>query len=278
MKLTGAKVTSWPASQERENEDSAIIDPQGAVVVDGAGIPTSMRSGCSHSVAWYSQTLATRLQLRLANRDAAMRDALRSAIADVGAEHSDSCDLAAGSPSATVAAWRLTGATLEYLVLCDSSILLAFADGRDLEVTDTRLDEVVEPWVEKAMAQRTRSGATNLPQDILAARRAAVEALRNTKEGFWCCHHDPSAADEAVEGSVPLAVLRGVVLATDGATRGIHLLNIHTRKDVMDMVLPGLHGKLLGQIRTAEEQDKQTLALRSVKVHDDATLISARFQ
>ena len=130
-----------------------------------------------------------------------MRDALRSAIADVRAEHSDSCDLAAGSPSATVAAWRLTGASLEYLVLCDSSILLALADRRYLDVTDTRLDEVVEPSVHEAMAQCTHSGATNLRQDILAARRGAVEALRNTKEGFWCCHHDPAAADEAVASS-----------------------------------------------------------------------------
>jgi hypothetical protein len=48
-------------------------------------------------------------QFHLADPCVKMRDGLRSAIADVVAELENTCDLAAGSPSATVAAWRITG-------------------------------------------------------------------------------------------------------------------------------------------------------------------------
>ena len=205
-----------------------------------------------------------------------MREGLRSAIADVVAEHENTCDLAAGSPSATVAAWRVTGSDLEYLVLCDSSLLLSFTDGRHLEVTDDRLNQVVEPWAEAALAKRAQSGLSISPHDFRAAPRQAVEALRNTPEGFWCCHNDPAAADEALQGSIPLAALRGVVLATDGATRGIHLLGSHTLEETIEAALSGTPDELLGQIRAAEDAQAQSLTLQAVKVHDDATLVSAR--
>jgi hypothetical protein len=276
MEMAAVTVTSWPASPDRANEDSTADAPQVAVVVDGAGIPSSLRSGCSHSVAWYSRTLAMAFQLHLADPSVKMRDALRSAIADVVAEHENTCDLAAGSPSATVAAWRITSSDLEYLVLCDSSLLLSFTDGRHLEVTDDRLSQVVEPWVEAALAKRSKGGLSISPHDFRAASREAVESLRNTSEGFWCCHNDPAAADEALQGSIPLAALRGVVLATDGATRGIHLLGSHTLEETILAALSGTHDELLGQIRAAEDAQAQSLILQAVKVHDDATLVSAR--
>jgi hypothetical protein len=277
MKLTEVTLTSWAASSE-DNEDSTAIAPLVAVVVDGAGLPPSLRSGCSHSVAWYSRTLAKTFRRQLLDTRPTMRDALRTAIASVAAEHEDTCDLAAGSPSATVAAWRVVGASLQYLVLCDSSILLAFADGERLEVTDDRLSRVVEPRVEANLSQRSREGLSLSPHDVLRARRDAVEALRNTPGGFWCCHHDPAAADEALEDTVPLAALRGVVLATDGATRGLQVLGTHTLEELIETALSGRHDELLRQIRAAEEDQQESLTMRAVKVHDDATVVSARIR
>jgi hypothetical protein len=278
MEMAAVTVTSWPASPDRENEDSTANTPQVAVVVDGAGIPSSLRSGCSHSVAWYSRTLATTFQRHLADPCVKMQDALRSAIAEVVAKHENTCDLAAGSPSATVAAWRVTGSDLEYLVLCDSSLFLSFTDGRHLEVTDDRLGQVVGPWVEAATAQRAQGGMSISPDELHAASRQAVELLRNTPEGFWCCHNDPAAADEALQGSIPLPALRGVVLATDGATRGIHLLGSHTLEETIEAALSGTPDELLRQIRAAEDAQAQSLTLQAVKVHDDATLVSAKIR
>jgi hypothetical protein len=36
------------------------------------------------------------------------------------------------------------------------------------------------------------------------------------------------------------------------------------------------HGELLGQIRASEDAQAESIALQAVKVHDDATLVSAR--
>jgi len=278
MEMAAVTVTSWPASPDRENEDSTASTPHVAVVVDGAGIPSSLRSGCSHSVAWYSRTLATTFQLHLADPCVTMQDALRSAIAEVVAKHENTCDLSAGSPSATVAAWRVTGSDLEYFVLCDSSLLLSFTDGRHLEVTDDRLGQVVGPWVEATTAQRAHGGLSISPDEIRAASRQAVESLRNSPGGFWCCHNDPAAADEALQGSIPLAALRGVVLATDGATRGIHLLGSHTLEETIEAALSGTPDELLRQIRATEDAQAQSLTQQAVKVHDDATLVSAKIR
>lgn len=207
-----------------------------------------------------------------------MRDALRSAISDVVAEHENTCDLAAGSPSATVAAWRVTGSHLEYLVLCDSSILLSFADGSFLEVTDDRMSRVVEPWIEAALAQGSRTDLLISPQELLAVRGEALDTLRNTSNGFWCTQNHPAAADEALEGSIPLHELRGVVLATDGVTRGIHLLGSHTLEAIVEAALSDGHNQLLEQIRAAEDDQRETLAMHAIKVHDDATLVSAKIR
>lgn len=276
IELTGVKVTSWPASADRENEDSTACASHIAVVVDGAGFPKSMRSGCSHSVAWYSRTLAAAFQFFLADPQLKMRDALRSAISEVVAEHENLCDLSAGSPSATVAAWRVTGSHFEYLVLCDSSILLSFTDGRYLELTDDRMGRVVRRWIEAALAQGSRTDLLISPQELLEVRGEALDTLRNTSNGFWCCQNDPAAADEALEGSIPLHELLGVVLATDGVTRGIHLLDSHTLEGTVEAALSNAHDQLLEQIRAAEDDQRDSLALSATKVHDDATLISGK--
>lgn len=276
IELTEVKATSWPASADRENEDSTACSSHVAVVVDGAGFPKSMRSGCSHSVAWYSRTLAAAFQFFLTDLQVTMRDALASAISNVVAEHENLCDLAAGSPSATVAAWRVTESHLEYLVLCDSSILLSFVDGRYLEVTDDRISRVIEPWIGAALAQGSRTDLMISPQELLAVRGEALDTLRNTSNGFWCAQNDPAAADEALEGSIPLHELRGVVLATDGVTRGIHLLDSHTLEETVEAALFNGHDQLLEQIRAAEDDQRETLVLSAIKVHDDATLVSAK--
>ena len=137
-------------------------------------------------------------------------------------------------------------------------------------MTDNRLSQVVKPWVEAVLAKRAQSGMSTSPHEIRAASRESVESLRNTPGGFWCCHNDPAAADEALQGSIPLAALRGVVLATDGATRGIHLLGSHTLEEPIEAALSGTPDELLRQIRAAEDAQAQSLTLQAVKVHDDA--------
>ena len=73
MTATQIHLATWPASLESENEDSAIATPEMAIVVDGAGLPESMRMGCNHSVAWFSGALASAFQHNLNEAGASMR-------------------------------------------------------------------------------------------------------------------------------------------------------------------------------------------------------------
>lgn len=231
------------------DEDAAGSLGSAAVLVDGAGLPASLRAGCAHSVAWYSHLLAARLLGALQDPALSLREALRLAIAEVAAAHGPDCRLEDGSPSATVVAVRWGAERLEHLVLADSSLLLDHADGRVERRTDPRVDEVVA-------AHRTV---------------AAVEARRNAPGGFWVARHEPAAAEEAWVGSVPLTGLRAVHLVSDGVTRAIDLLGLHTASTLSDALLAA-PDEVIAQVRAVERE--LSTPRRPRKIHDDATALT----
>jgi len=61
----------------------------------------------------------------------------------------------------------------------------------------------------------------------------------------------------------------------DRGDRGIHLPGSHTLERTVETAPSGTHDELLGQIRAAEKDQQESLALHAVKIHDDATLVSA---
>lgn len=261
---------SLPASIERPNEDAVFLEDGVAVVVDGAGLPRSMRAGCLHSVAWYSHELAQAFGVALLDRLLTMPQALSRAIADVAKRHGG-CNLNGGSPSATVAAWRLHLGLVEYLVLCDASVVVATVDDV-VEVTDDRLSVLMAERLGPITA--TTSDGVLAASAVLEARGAVLESSRNLAGGFWCCQTDPSAADHALVGSSPLPDTVGIVIASDGATRGFQALGAHSVEEFMTRALAGEGAGLLGDIRAAERAQRQHLLASAVKVHDDATLVA----
>lgn len=240
------------------------------VVVDGAGIPADLRRGCSHSVAWFARSVADTLHGRLVSRSTSMIDALAETIDLVKASHAATCDLIGGSPSATVAAWRVADDQLEYLVLCDASLVLIDDHGRSVEVTDHRLPRVLGS---AGPAGTEASTAADLDQ-LRAARRAAVEAARNRPGGFWCVHTDASAATEAVHGVVAVTSLAGVLALSDGAARAYDLLGTHTLDEFSTQALSGQLQALSDTIRGTETNQAEDLRRQGLKVHDDLTIIA----
>jgi len=263
-------VCSYPGSPERKNEDRALATETVAVVVDGAGMPASSRTGCWHSVAWYAETLSHALVERLTTSAISMRDALAAALEDTLEAHGPRCRPTEGSPSATVASWRIGQDRLDYLVLGDASVSLSVVGGRTEHVSDHRLNAAVGPAVERVTAAGG-SGA-----DLRTARLQAVEETRNQPDGFWCCHHNPDAAREAVTGSRDLALLDGAVLASDGAARGFELLGCHGLTDFVNLAVAGRHESIRETIRSAEFAQSQRLDSLGLKIHDDASIVSLR--
>lgn len=268
--MTLVSTVSVAAGHVAENEDAFALADGIGVVVDRAGLPKSLRAGCSHTVAWYADVLATSFCDRLQRHDTTMRAALAEAIADVRASHQNTCRLEEGSPSATVAAWRLTPDAIEYLVLCDASVILALRDGTVHEVTDDRIAVVTAPLID---VHRTTPAHRHAVDELRTARRAAVERTRNQPGGFWCCHTDPAAADEAIYGQVGRDTVLAVIAASDGATRGHQLLNALPIRELAHAVLSGDAPSVVERIRRAERMD-DSLKTRAIKQHDDATLVA----
>lgn len=244
------------SAPDRANEDAALAVGPVAVLVDGAGIPRAYRAGCVHSVAWFATNLAAELAAALADPSMPMRPALAAAVRAVRDLHAHTCDLDAGSPSATVVAVRERGEVLEHLVLCDSSLFLRARDGGTARITDDRL---------AVIATSGRSGDE-------------IEALRNRPGGFWVARHEERAAEEALVGSVPLVDLAGAVLASDGVTRACDELGLMDAATLgSDCATATGAVRLISRIREAEVRRaaEGTPGLR--KVHDDATVIGCSF-
>jgi Protein phosphatase 2C len=241
-------LTSDPAIPGAD-EDAAGVLGDVAVVLDGAGIPQRFRAGCRHSVAWYSHALAGHLLLRAQPPEVSLRTALARAIADVRVLHQGECELAGGSPSATVVAVRRTSEHLEHLVLSDSSLLLSRQDGTVDRLTDTRIDDVVRE-------ERTAE---------------SIEARRNAQGGFWVARHEPEAAEQALVGRTPLAELAAAHLVSDGITRTVDLLETHDAHALAE-VLGRSPEALIRTLRGAEEA--LAPGRRPRKLHDDATVLT----
>lgn len=256
------------AEPGRESEDACALGDGITVVVDGAGLPKSLRRGCSHSVAWYARMLAEAFRVRLADRTTSMADALGAAIAEVTASHADTCDLSLGSPSATVAAWRIAGDAVEHLVLCDASIVLIAPDGAPEEITDDRIDTAVE---RRARELADAAGLDEAPAEM---RFAALDQVRNVEGGFWCAHTAPDAAQHALTGCTPLHDLRAIVAASDGGTRGFQRFGAHTFEGFAALASTGHLAQIAAEIRAAEDSAGN---LPFTKPHDDLTLVAATF-
>ncbi|MFC6704113.1 protein phosphatase 2C domain-containing protein [Flexivirga alba] len=266
-------VVTSAAQPGHANEDAVALGPGVAVLVDGAGLPAHLRSGCTHTVSWYAHALADTFRDTLSHADTDTRTALARALRQVAARHGPGCDLDRGSPSGTVAAWRIGADAVEYLVLGDASIILTGPGGDVSEVTDDRLATVTEPIIASRVRHRVARGLATAPNDLREARRAAVEMTRNKAAGFWCCHHEPAAAGHAIVRTLARAQVASLVAASDGATRGYQLLGIHTVQDVARLAANGAGKTVIGAIR-AEEQRTRLLTDQGMKKHDDATLVA----
>ncbi|GAA2914070.1 integrase [Streptomyces mexicanus] len=259
------------ASPGRANEDFAAAAPGAAVLLDGAGV-AGAETGCTHGVAWFSGTLGG-LLLRSITADPVrpLAECLADSIRLVRSLHEDSCDLAyRASPTSTVVAARVGLGGLEYLVLGDSSLLLADKGGGTTVITDRRLDEV---------GKRLRGPVDALPTGspehsaALAEYRDALTGLRNRPDGFWIAGPDPQAAEHALTGTVPLDSLASATLLSDGATRLVDRFELADWEEALAVLSSCGPDELIRRVREAEDGDPHGRHWPRGKAHDDATVL-----
>ncbi|MEU6036941.1 protein phosphatase 2C domain-containing protein [Actinomadura sp. NPDC047616] len=264
-------LASEPGNPERDNEDFAAAAPGLVSVVDGAGAPAGLASGCSHSVSWYAHNLGGLLVGTAVDPSVTLAEALAVSIERVNALHGDACDLRhPGSPSATVALARAHADRLEYLVLSDSVLVLDQADGEPVVISDDRLGEVYRKVNDAG--ERPPLGT----QEHAADMRNRVERLaayRNQPGGFWVASTKPEAADEALVGTVPLDDLDAVAVLSDGATRLVDRFGLMSWRDLLAVLRKEGPAELIARTREAEASDPDGARWPRGKASDDASAV-----
>jgi Protein phosphatase 2C len=256
---------------DRPNEDFPAALPDCAVLLDGAGGPAEMASGCRHGTDWYVRQLGARLLAWMGGRPAdSLTTILAEGIAEVAALHADGCDLSApGTPSTTVVLARLHPDGIEYLVLGDSTLLIDRDGQEPLAITDQRIELV-------AVAEQ--AAMNELPIDTpehLAARVRYVarqRELRNRPDGYWITSADPAAADQAFTGVETIDGLRSVTLLSDGATRFAEFSLGPWSELIALLATEGIHA-VFDQIRAAEAGDPDGTRWPRAKRHDDKAIV-----
>ncbi|MCG5472064.1 protein phosphatase 2C domain-containing protein [Micromonospora sp. LAH09] len=236
---------------DRPNEDHVIASATFAVVLDGVTQLPDLDTGCVHDPVWLVRELGICLVESLTREPLVPLDlTLAKAILWLRSRHEGRCDLSnPNSPSSTVAIVRERGNQVDYLVLCDSSVVFEDASGVTV-IHDNRTD--------------------GLP----AYDRHTVARLRNRPGGFWVASTDPAAAAEAVTGSVPLDGLRRMLLCTDGVSRLTEFFGFDWT-DVFQLVERSGPRAAIDVVREYEMNSSGLLTRPGrgrVKQHDDATL------
>jgi hypothetical protein len=270
-----AALATAPAGPDRVNEDFAAVSVSAAVLLDGAGIPPGLESGCAHGVAWFARTLGTALLAEIsAPRAVSMTECLADSIRFVRRLHQDSCDLDhPESPSATVVAARVLSGRLEYLVLADSALIIHKHSGGPLVITDDR--EHVAGGPHRAARDATLLG-TAAHREALRGYVETIGAYRNQPGGFWVAAADPGAAAEALTGRVPLADIASVILASDGATRLVGRFGLLSWPELVKIAITDGPEELILRTRAAEAGDPDGRRWPRGKARDDATVICCR--
>ncbi|WP_031003367.1 protein phosphatase 2C domain-containing protein [Streptomyces sp. NRRL F-5727] len=256
----------------RENEDFSAWDDQVVVLLDGAGMPSTMNPPCVHGVAWFARTLGTALHAQ-ASRGSSLGDALASAIEQTAGAHRDTCAVDDPlSPSATLAVLRARGDIVEWLVLGDCTLVLE--RGHTVEaISDDRLACVAQ-GERSAMEAAVPGSAEHLQLHAELVR--AERVLRNRPGGYWVAAAEPRAAEEALHGSCSRSDVTRAALMTDGAARLVTPFALTDWKGCFDILeVQGPKG-LVERVRDAERSDASLMRWPRGKPHDDATVLYVR--
>jgi hypothetical protein len=263
------------AGPGRVNEDLAASGPGWALVLDGATPVPGAATGCRHDVPWLVRRLAAALATRLtlaagppghpgpeghpgapghpgSRGDDALAELLADAIGEVRDAHAGTCDLGnPDTPSSTAAIARVRAGALEYLVLCDSPIVIGQAGGGITLIEDDRLARL--------------PGGRPYPADL-------VRGHRNQPGGFWMASTSPAAAFEAVRGQAALATVTDVAMLSDGVTRLAEWYGYS-----WPWILACLRGRGPGALIDRVREAERAYPHPRYKRHDDATAVHLRW-
>lgn len=264
------QVATLPGRDDKANEEFAGALPSAAVLLDGAGGPSELPSGCVHGTPWYVRQLGARLLASMeTDPERSLPDILAAGIETVSDLHRGICDLSApGTPASVVVMARARGEEFEYLVLGDSTVVIDTGKEPTV-VTDRRIDAVAS---EEHRAMEALPTGTPEHQAARIRFVSLQRELRNRPGGYWTASTDPRAAHEALTGSVPLASVLRASLLSDGTTRFTEfgLGSWGQLQSILDLWGPAA---VFSRIREAEAADPSGSRWPRAKRRDDVAVV-----
>lgn len=161
---------------------------------------------------------------------------------------------------------------VEYLVLCDSSVVVEH--GAEVNViTDGRHAATVAQIRAEALAV---PDAMDSPEHADRLRRVLTKQREHTNQpgGYWIAAADPLAAHEAVTGAMSsrgAGRVRRAALLTDGASCAVEEFELFGWSDLLTILTSDGPLALIQRVRAAELDDYDGHARPRYKRHDDAT-------
>lgn len=249
------------------NEDALGTEGTLAWVIDGATSLSSQRCTSHESDGLWLVEVITEAFREEGHAASTPRDVIRLAIEHVTSRsHTDWAIEPEVPPSAAVGLVRVIEDTLHYAILADVSLIHDSGQG-PVEVTDDRPDELnVEA---RTHLEECLSAGLEFPEAIGSTRPLLIEHRRtrmNVPGGYWVLALNPEAADQAITGVAPTS--RPILLASDGFTRGRHLLGLWTDWQMALSETTSLQG-MADEVRAAELDDSAGTRFPRWSLHDD---------
>jgi hypothetical protein len=272
--------TCEPAPGAATNEDHVLHAGPLVAVFDGVSAPHGLDTGCIHGTSWYVNRLAERLaQTTRTSPDVDLRRGLASAIETVRDDHGGRCDLQhPGTPAASLCIIRERGDTLDYLILCDCTLVLDRA-GQTEKHTDARFTAAMADIRASALTGDAPIGSSQHAAQVRHATQQRQQRM-NRPGGYWIAAADPDAASHALAGRLPLdgpEPVHRAALLTDGAADAVDRYHLLDWQDLLDWLTEHGPHALIARLRAAERGDAAGHTQPRYKRHDDATAVLCLF-
>lgn len=259
------RMASYAAPDRSENEDHGFVAAGFLGVLDGVTESSDGGNGCIHGTAWYVRHLAAHLaQVNASSPGSSLPRVLAGAIMATRADHGGYCQLdEPNTPAATVCLLRQRGSEIDYLVLCDTTLVLEH-DGQIDVITDLRFRDTIARLRDVSPASVT----TIRNRQITTAKWEHV----NRDGGYWIAGSNPNAAYQALTGTLSCvgeAGVRRAALLTDGASSAVETFALLDWRGLLDLLTREGPSALIDRIRVAEGSPLN--ASDAIKRYDDAT-------
>lgn len=280
MKNFNLSISSKKNPNKAHNEDLVGFSNNLFWLLDGATIPENMSiiNGCD--AIWLVNQISYHLNLNsINNQKKSLEEILEDSLKGVQKDFYSKSRLDFEEiknfyiPSATLTLVRVLDDFIEYLVLGDSTVLIA-TETSFIEVTDKRL-KTVAIEERQNIIDHIAKGFRYTDKTIKELHQKLVQkeqSLLNIEGGYWMTSIEPDAAKHSIQGKIEYGDTARIALLSDGLTRAYTHFSICDSWENLLKYLQdyGIESCIL-KVREYEKEDISGISFKRTKSSDDAS-------